>query len=64
MRLLAQREANAKAKIAFLTGASEIHPHGVSGLRYILPYENDKRLWDTSPWRYEYSEFAFGQIMK
>lgn len=45
-RLLALREADAKAKSAFYAGLTDKHPHGLSGHKFLLPYENDRRCND------------------
>lgn len=42
------REIEAKGKVAFFSGETDRHPHGKSGLRFILPYENDRRMKNES----------------
>ena len=38
------RELDAKGKSAFFAAQTDRHPQGVSGLRFLLPYENDRRM--------------------
>lgn len=49
------RERDAKAKAAFFAGETGRHPHGQSGLWFLLPYEDDRRCFDG---RYEFSEWG------
>lgn len=56
--LLGIRATDARLKSEFFSGKSDTHPHGLSGMRFILPYENDKGCWDTAPSAYEMSEWA------
>jgi len=43
------RARDAKAKAAFFEGKSDRHPHGLSGARHLIPREDTKNCWDTSP---------------
>lgn len=54
-----QRAHDAKGKIAFLSGQSDVHPHGWSGRRHLVPCELDNAgCWDTSPRGWVYSEYG------
>lgn len=52
------REGEARSKSAFFAGEADDHPHGLSGLRAILPYENEKGCWDTHPRGWQVSEWG------
>jgi hypothetical protein len=52
------RAAEARAKAAFYAGKTDIHPHGLSGLRWIVPPEDGKNMWDTHPNDYHFSEYG------
>jgi hypothetical protein len=45
MNILDARARDAKAKSAFYAGSVDRHPHGQSGLRFILPMENSRNFW-------------------
>lgn len=46
MNILKGREAEAVAKSAFFSGDTDLHPHGLSGKKWLIPYENDRRMFD------------------
>lgn len=48
MTLEQQREQDAKGKSSFFAAKTDRHPHGKSGLRFLLPYENDRRMKNES----------------
>jgi hypothetical protein len=58
MTLEQLRERDAKRAAAFYAGETDIHPRGVSGKRWLIPPENDRRCMDTHPRAYSYSEWG------
>ena len=52
------RAADAKAITAYLSGATEHHPHGWSGKRWIIPPQSSCSTWDTSPNGWKFSEWG------
>lgn len=56
--ILKLREIDAKGKANFFAGKTDKHPQGQSGKRFLLPYENDKRCWDTAPFAHGFSELG------
>lgn len=61
--ILEDRARNAKLMSAFYASQDRRHPHGISGLRNLLPNENDRRCMDTAEAGYECSEWAHGAGM-
>ena len=57
MTLESIRAQEAAGKSAFFAGATDRHPQGESGKRWLLPPENDRRCWDTSTAAWEYGEY-------
>ncbi len=58
MTRLEQRAADVSGKIKFMRGKTNVHPHGKSGLRHILPVETTSNCWDTSREGYQHSEYG------
>lgn len=56
--LLKARKREAKAKSDFFAGDSSTHPHGRSGLRWIVLPECGNSQWDTAPRAFEFSEWG------
>jgi hypothetical protein len=52
------RAADAKGKAAFYGGASDRHPQGASGKRWVLPPETTSNTWDTSQNGWRFSEWG------
>lgn len=63
MELEKVRAKEAREKREYVDGKSDTHPHGLSGLRFLLPYENGKGCWDTAPKSYRYSEYGIAAGM-
>lgn len=52
------REKEAREKSLWLSGKSDIHPHGESGKRQILPFYLTGDCWDTAKDASEFSEWG------
>jgi hypothetical protein len=53
-----RRELDARRKIAFYSGETDAHPHGLSGHRWLLPPEDDKRPRNPAPRGWTFSEWG------
>lgn len=58
LSVLEARERDAKAKALFYSGATDTHPHGLSGKRWVIPPECGQDCRDTSRAGWKFSEWG------
>lgn len=56
--LLTQRARLARMKSDWYAGRAERHPHGLSGLRHLLPRDLTQDCRDTAPHAFRFSEWG------
>jgi hypothetical protein len=52
------RAEDAKRLSDFMSGKSNVHPHGASGMMCIIPRQATKNCWDTDPRAWYFSEWG------
>lgn len=57
---LRARAMDARGKSEFYSGAVDVHPHGLSGRKWVLPPEAGRGMWDVAAHAREFS--AYGNL--